>query len=66
MQKMSSLGKPFCVFCKNWYDPANRALQPDMPSAHQWFVDDKAENMCMYHSKKRKSLNTCSHFESKV
>lgn len=66
MQKMSNLGKPFCVFCQNWYDPGNKALKPDFPAAHSWFVDTSAVNMCMYHSKERKALSSCSHFQSKI
>lgn len=66
MQKMSSKGKHFCVFCKNWYDPSNSALQPEWPAASIWYVDESAVKMCMYHSHERRALSSCSHFISKV
>ena len=53
-----------CAFCKNWFDPACKAIQPK--SGGFFNIDDKAKNKCMIMGLERNAMCSCPKFEKKL
>lgn len=66
MKNISNKRKWFCVTRKHWCTPVNRTMQSKKPAINIWHMDDEELNMCMYHSKERNVLASCTHFVGKI
>ncbi len=55
----------WCCFCKNWYDPANKAIKPRV-NKNLFDVDKNAKNKCMVKNLMTPALGNCPKFEKKM
>lgn len=53
-----------CAFCKNWYDPANSAIQPYHGDFFKY--DSIAQKRCLKKKLDTKSWTSCGNFECKL
>lgn len=54
-----------CAFCKNWYDPANSAIEPQKGPG-MWKCDTTVKNKCRVKNVQTVAMHTCSKFECKL
>lgn len=56
----------FCAFCKYWYDPANKYIEPHIPSSNLWKYESTAKCMCMKKNYQVGAGSYCFQYECKI
>lgn len=51
-----------CVFCKQWYNPTNSAINPKRPALGIWEYDGSARKKCLLKNTEYKAGEFCKYF----
>ena len=55
-----------CAFCKNWYDPTNRYINPKASNINLWEFDPKARCKCLKRNYEMPAGGCCSNYDLKL
>lgn len=55
-----------CAICKHWYDPTNNAIEPKIPNANIWSIDEKQKRKCLKKNLDMSAGAFCSKYECKL
>lgn len=55
-----------CALCKYWYDPTNSAIEPKIPSANIWSMDETQKRKCLKKNSDMRAWVSCPKYECKL
>ena len=55
-----------CAFCKFWYDPTNKYIQPHIPAQRLWKFEPYVRCKCLKTNLDVASQMSCARFENKI
>ena len=55
-----------CAFCRHWYDPANKHIEPRPGCRGSWTYDGDAREQCLLNHFSKLASSYCQKFECKL
>ncbi len=55
-----------CAFCKYWWDPAFKCVEPKSPNIGIWEYTSNARNMCLKTGIEKNAGNFCGKYSCRI